>query len=121
MEETGEVARLDGRYRELSVERSQGHMQRPSQGNGQIKQGDAHQTSGHATPGGGSRDDHDGTTQRDATDYRDYTDDTPPGPCRKEGNPGEAHALLEPGGSITACKVGPILHGEWHLQLTAVL
>jgi len=72
MEETGEVARLDGRYLELSVERSQGHMQRPSQGNGKIKQGDAHQTSGHATPGGGSCD---GTTQSDATDYVDYPRD----------------------------------------------
>ncbi len=96
-------------------------MQRPSQGNGQIKQGDAHQTSGHATPGGGSRDDHDGTTQSDATDYSDYTDDTPAGPCTKEGNPGEAPALLEPGESITVCKDGPILQGECHLQETAVI
>ena len=127
MEETGEVARLDGRYRELSVERSQGQMQSPSQGNGQIKQGDAHQTSGHATPGGGSRDDHDGTTRSDETDYADYvdyadySDDTPAGPCTKEGNPGEAPALLEPGESITVCKDGPILQGECHLQETAVI
>ena len=121
MEESGEVARLDGRYRELSVERSQGHMQPPSQGNGQIKQGDSHQTSGQATPGGGSRDDHDGTTQSDATDYTDYTDDTPAGPCTKEGNPGEAPALLEPGESITVCKDGPILQGDRHQQEIAVI
>jgi AAA domain len=127
MEETGEVARLDGRYRELSVERSQGHMQRPLQGNGQIKQGDAHQTSGQATPGGGSRDDHDGTPQNDATDYVDYSDyadygnDTPADSFTKERTLDEAIVEQEEMKSITHCKHEALLQEDLHQQETAVI
>jgi hypothetical protein len=75
MEETGEIARLHGRYLVLSGERNHQGQRQPSQGNDDRQEHlESHQMMGLASGSVDDNDDHESASQRDEADYTDYAD-----------------------------------------------